>query len=101
ANEIADFLRVVRLTPLLRQLDYLGPLAPGHLADAIAEESVREERELAARFGEIRHRGFHPRAARSGNRQAELVLRGVGVRHQGADLLRNLKKERVQMADDV
>ena len=99
ADELARLLRVEGLAPGLREADDFRALAARHLADAVAEEAVGEEREFAAGLGEVGDGGFHAGAAGAGERHVELVLRRERISEQRADFIRDLEEERVEMAD--
>jgi hypothetical protein len=69
-----------------------------HFTQAVTEESIGDHRELLAGLGEIGDSRFHTGAAGSGDGDVELVLRGVNVAQQRANLIHHFEKERVQMA---
>ena len=100
ADELARFLRVERLAPMLGEPDDLGALAACHFADAVGEEAVGQQREFAAGLGEVGHRGFHAGTAGAGYRQVELVRRRVGVAQQRANLAGHLEEERIEVSHD-
>jgi hypothetical protein len=101
ADEIADFLGIVGLAPLLRQFHHFGALAARHFADAVGEEAVGKERKLPAGLGEVGHGGLHARAASAGHRQAELILGGVGISQKRANLVSNLEEEGIEVSHHV
>ena len=81
-DEVARFLGVERHAPGLLQPDHGGALPASHFAHAVGEEASAQQRELAARLGEIRDCGFHAGTSSSGNREIERVVGGEGVPQQ-------------------
>ena len=98
-DEVASFLRVKGLAPGLGQADDVAAVTAGHVADAVAEEAVGEEREFFAGLDEVGNGGFHAGAAGAGEGDVELILGGKGVAEESADLFDYLEEERVEVAD--
>ncbi len=96
-DELADFLRIEGFAPGFGEAHHFPALPPGHLAQAVGEESVAEEGELHARFGEIGDGGLHARTAGSRDGQVELVAGGIGISQKRADFIDHLKEERIQV----
>ena len=94
----AGLLRVEGSPQALARRDDFGAMTAGHLAEAVTEEAVGEERKLSPGSMRVADGGLHAGSARPGDRDIEPVLRGVRIAKQGADLFHYLEEVRVEMA---
>ena len=100
ANEFAGFLRIERLAPRLGEPHHFPALPASDLSNAVAEKAVGEKREFFPGLGKVGDCRLHPGGPGAGDRDVELIFRGVGVPKEATHLFHDLEEVRVEMPDD-
>ena len=97
ANELAGFLRVERLAPRLGQAHDFGALAARHFPDAVGEEPVAQQRELAPGSAKLATAASMPELPVPETAILNSLRGGIDVADQPPHLVRHLEEERIEM----